>query len=111
MNTEFSRWDYQQLESLLKDNRAFNDDDLLALARAMGEIDRLTPRWTTDRPTERGDYWYRADSNEPETIVHVYEMANGLGVYKKGIFQAVPEGQWAGPIPQPIEGQEQESTP
>ncbi len=65
----------------------------------------MTPlKWTKNKPTEAGWYWYRGQTHEEDPfIVQVDEV--GQFQWPDGAFQEVTltKGEWAGPIEEPEE--------
>ena len=61
-------------------------------------------RWSKDKPTAAGWYWFRGPAHEADSfIVQVDEV--GQFQWPDGGFQEVTlaKGEWAGPIQQPEE--------
>ncbi len=60
-------------------------------------------KWTTEKPTTPGWYWYKGAGYS--TTLYVYTANGGLFVEDHdytGPVQGYP-GEWAGPIPEPEE--------
>ena len=59
-------------------------------------------RWTTQKPTQAGWYWYRGRSHEEEPLIVQVDHA-GQFQWPDGGFQEVTltKGEWAGPIEPP----------
>ena len=67
-------------------------------------------RWTSERPTVQGWYWRRDADDAPIFINEVYEDTDdGLCVdYGSGTTKLIAwcnTTQWAGPIPEPEDGE------
>jgi hypothetical protein len=73
---------------------------LVALLRAAADkIERLTPVWTTDRPTVSG-LWWRENRQGKQSLVPISDdilpdLTDGIHIYSGG--------RWAGPLPEPAE--------
>ena len=64
-------------------------------------------RWTKEKPTVAGWYWFRGPAHEADSfIVQIDEV--GQFQWPDGGFQEVTltKGEWAGPIQQPENGAE-----
>jgi hypothetical protein len=61
-------------------------------------------RWTTEKPSQAGWYWFRGQLGEGEAFI-VYVDEVGQFQWPDGGFQEVSlaKGQWAGPIEAPEE--------
>jgi hypothetical protein len=59
-------------------------------------------RWTTQKPTAAGWYWFRGESHEADPFIVLVDEA-GQFQWPDGGFQEVSlaKGEWAGPIPEP----------
>jgi hypothetical protein len=59
-------------------------------------------RWTTQKPTQAGWYWYRGQAHEEEPFIVQVDRA-GQFQWPDGGFQEVTlaKGEWAGPIEPP----------
>lgn len=74
------------------------------------DVDRLTLRWTTERPTVPGWYWWRSDPKDrakPVLIVRHHEefwMRLEVASY---VPVATQGGEFAGPIAEPVAAPEQ----
>lgn len=72
-----------------------------------------TPRWTNDPPVRPGFYWYREtrDRHEPTVLeIAVEEFGGNVDLFiREGPgrdqvnFIENYDGEWAGPIPLPVE--------
>lgn len=62
-------------------------------------------RWTHEKPTGAGWYWFRGEAHEADPFI-VQVDAAGHFQWPDGGYQevALAKGEWAGPIPEPIEG-------
>ena len=65
-------------------------------------------RWTKERPTEEGVYWYRDEFLTPFTLTRVFrDREKKMKVYGVRIIGTLNlyemPGEWAGPIPEPVE--------
>jgi len=66
-------------------------------------------RWTTERPTKPGWYWWRANAESfesPHLIDRVGDIHGGDVLYCATCdddHMEERDGQWAGPIPEPEE--------
>ena len=60
-------------------------------------------RWTKEPPTEPGYYWFI--NEEVEGIIQICNSVKGLYVMYHGNDEEwdLPEGEWAGPIQEPVE--------
>lgn len=60
--------------------------------------------WTYDLPTVKGWYWHRFDEETPQ-VVYVYQRGEAFVVYDvpASFGVAMHGGQWAGPLPEPID--------
>lgn len=78
-----------------------------AVRAALAEIDRQALRWSDIRPTEPGAYWYRGGPDDRHPFVlKVYKRPDDkVRTYWYNSIRDVAGlgGQWAGPIPEPIE--------
>ncbi len=65
-------------------------------------------KWSSNKPTKPGWYWWRAPGKNPRVLrVWAYEGSkptcqDGFGGDEDFIENMVP-GEWAGPIPEPEE--------
>jgi hypothetical protein len=59
-------------------------------------------RWTEEKPTEPGWYWYRGEVDDADPLIVEVDRA-GYFQWPDGGFQEVKltKGEWAGPIPLP----------
>lgn len=63
-----------------------------------------TYRWSTDKPTQPGWYWFRGKAHESDAFIVLVDEA-GQFQWPDGGFQEVSlaRGEWAGPIQEPKE--------
>lgn len=62
--------------------------------------------WTTEKPTEQGEYWWRYDRHSAKCFVHVTAIKGDLYAWSNALgYEEVMKwnGEWAGPIPAPKE--------
>jgi hypothetical protein len=61
-------------------------------------------RWSNDKPTRAGWYWFRGQAHEADPFIVLVDEA-GQFQWPDGGFQEVPlaKGEWAGPIEEPDE--------
>lgn len=65
------------------------------------EARRLVHVATQNKPAEPGHYWFRWDLDGPWHTVRVFkDQTSGITVQMDGF--CLPEGEWAGPISEPI---------
>ena len=61
-------------------------------------------KWTKEKPKEYGYYWYRRNKNSPTRITQIVRSpfdTKILCVFFEGFWEKIPDGLWAGPIPEP----------
>lgn len=65
------------------------------------------PKWTTEKPTSPGWYWYRKDPPAAPTLIycgaawdHLVDFA-GLAEPVTFMTDHLMEGEWAGPLESP----------
>lgn len=61
-------------------------------------------RWTVEKPSQAGWYWFRGEAGETEPFIVLVDEA-GQFQWPDGAFQevALAHGEWAGPIEEPEE--------
>lgn len=65
-------------------------------------------KWTSEKPTKPGHYWWRQEQGDPE-VVFVEKGGFSLWWSRWGmegasrVERALPTCQWAGPIEEPTE--------
>lgn len=79
-----------------------------AIRAALVELDHLTLRWQDEPPTEPGWYWYRQAPGNWGWVCNIWysQHAQTLATFfPTDIVRHVAKmgGQWAGPIPLPVE--------
>jgi hypothetical protein len=67
----------------------------------------MTMRWTREKPTQPGWWWWRYEAGRKASVMHISEdHIHGMNVFTVGtlvlFLQEVP-GEWAGPVPEPEE--------
>ena len=67
----------------------------------------MTRAWTREKPTKPGWYWWRQTKRHYGEIVCVIDI-DILTVNRNGVITEVRGGEWAGPIPEPIEARARE---
>lgn len=66
----------------------------------------LMLKWTYSQPTVPGEYWYRSLYTDEPYIINVSVGSNGVEWYYGDKMVVGPlQGQFAGPIPKPLEEQ------
>lgn len=67
-------------------------------------------KWTTERPTQPGFYFYRADESDDPTVCQLTDINKGrdwyvhwLGLSDGGYLCDLHGDQWSGPLPVPEE--------
>lgn len=87
----------------------YGPDTYDALVAIVAEVERLraasTLRWTDELPTKPGWYWWRQYVGQQSTVHHVIKSCEALLVEGSLASWNVSYhcGQWAGPLPEPIE--------
>jgi hypothetical protein len=73
------------------------------------DIDPLLPKWTTEKPTVPGWYWWRANGKDDSIVRLIETQEGGLIVqFETGhcaYVRNVPDGEWAGPLTPPSDGE------
>lgn len=69
----------------------------------------MTPlRWTREKPTEQGWYWWRSSSCEEGMPIEVKALSLGrliaLLPNENKLLDGLTDGDWAGPLAPPEEG-------
>jgi len=59
-------------------------------------------RWTTEKPSATGWYWYHVRGTIPQ-IAKLVWLGSALYVVHHGLLERFPADRWAGPIPEPNE--------
>jgi hypothetical protein len=69
--------------------------------------------WSKETPVEAGWYWWRLLKTREPRCVHVrMDLTNKLAVYGihgdsvRGLYVTTVGGEWAGPLPEPKNGDE-----
>jgi len=64
-------------------------------------------KWTKQKPTQSGFYWYREEEDSQEWIGECYESLGNMQLWLAGDIEAVAvnalPGEFAGPIARPEE--------
>jgi len=70
-------------------------------------------KWTKEKPTEPGWWNYRHTPKSQREVFEVVNSRKGMKVFNSGgwvliKFFGLPESEWAGPIPEPTMGVDDE---
>lgn len=67
------------------------------------EIERLTLRWSSEKPSQPGFYWWKGTGVHSDPMVVEVRKNWLVGCFKKPLSEWVLElgGEWAGPIETP----------
>ena len=57
----------------------------------------------SERPTEPGYYWWKADANGKWAVMKVVNLATGLFIYYPGGYAGLDKGEWGPRIEEPDE--------
>ena len=62
-------------------------------------------RWTNEPPKVAGWYWWRTSKGQNVNTIQVWSRSGVLGYcFDTEFITALDRGEWAGPIPPPVEG-------